>query len=447
MPGIAYSSLQITLRSSSRQSDNLTFFLFSFGDPKYRHKEKKSLIPWIRLPWLGMGTRKEENMNSTKKFYAGSEWLDRENGNYPNYHIVGGDFGNSANKTWGPHGMSRFPSFAVRMGRFWEILDLTPSTIQLEDLVSGDVWLLGEKAQAQLSAGIRSVSEQEQYSRYRWRSPWFRALVMASLGSSFKDKGEQRKRIILQTALPDGEMHEDRSEFRDVLSGHFHFRLKRGDSDFREYDFEIRREDISVMKQSKATVFSACMDSAMIHTPDSDRIISKKTMIMDGGFGALNVCPYIGGTFLQGSIYRDLGMKRILHDTCERFYAKYGVHVPVPAMQSHLEEGMISIPDRKKGRYATRKQPFGDILEEVSKNICLEALERIKQSSSFGAFNTLILGGGTCAAWEDYIRAMLSQYKGLTIISAGRNVNVSPVFSVSRGLFEYRYLKLLYGRA
>ena len=54
----------------------------------------------------------------------------------------------------------------------------------------------------------------------------------------------------------------------------------------------------------------------------------------------------------------------------------------------------------------------------------------------------MILGGGTCAAWEGYIREWLKEYEGLTVIPAGRNENVDPVFTVSRGLFEYRYLKI-----
>ena len=51
----------------------------------------------------------------TQNFRVGTEWIARENGNHPNFHIIGGDFGNSANKTWGPHGMSRFPGYAVRI--------------------------------------------------------------------------------------------------------------------------------------------------------------------------------------------------------------------------------------------------------------------------------------------------------------------------------------------
>ena len=66
----------------------------------------------------------------TQNFRVGTEWIARENGNHPNFHIIGGDFGNSANKTWGPHGMSRFPGYAVRMGRSAQVLSPRPSTIR-----------------------------------------------------------------------------------------------------------------------------------------------------------------------------------------------------------------------------------------------------------------------------------------------------------------------------
>lgn len=376
----------------------------------------------------------------TQNFRVGTEWIARENGNHPNFHIIGGDFGNSANKTWGPHGMSRFPGYAVRMGRSAQVLSPRPSTIQIEDLDAGVRWLVGEQAQEQLSARDKSVSEEEQYSRYRWRSPMFRPLVMASLGSSFRDKGEQHKRVILQTALPDNEMREDRSEYREVLSGRFRFRLKKGDGDFREFDIEILRDDIYVMEQARATLFSACMDSAMNATPDRDRIMSRDTLVMDGGFGTLNVYPFRAGVIMRGSSYRDLGMEQVLHDTCERFHAQYGVQVPVPAMQRYLAKGTIRVP--LKGKRGAKEQPFGDILEAASKEVCLKALDRIDQSFSFAEYENVILGGGTCAAWEGYIREWLKEYEGLTVIPAGRNENVDPVFTVSRGLFEYRYLKI-----
>ena len=94
----------------------------------------------------------------TQNFRVGTEWIARENGNHPNFHIIGGDFGNSANKTWGPHGMSRFPGYAVRMGRSAQVLSPRPSTIQIEDLDAGVRWLVGEQAQEQLSARDKSVS-------------------------------------------------------------------------------------------------------------------------------------------------------------------------------------------------------------------------------------------------------------------------------------------------
>ena len=133
-------------------------------------------------------------------------------------------------------------------------------------------------------------------------------------------------------------------------------------------------------------------------------------------------------------------MEQVLHDTCERFHAQYGVQVPVPAMQRYLAKGTIRVP--LKGKRGAKEQPFGDILEAASKEVCLKALDRIDQSFSFAEYENVILGGGTCAAWEGYIREWLREYEGLTVIPAGRNENVDPVFTVSRGLFEYRYLKL-----
>ena len=383
--------------------------------------------------------KKEKIMDSiTQRFRIGTEFISHENGNHPNFHIIGGDFGNSANKIWGPHGMARFPGFAIQLGQFAEVHPL-PSTIRVEDLDSGEMWLVGAQAQNGLSPDDKTISEEEQYSRYRWHSRMFRILVMASIGSTIRDKGDMAKHILLQTALPDDEMREDRAEFRDVLAGRYHFRLSLGDGDFREFNFEIEKKNIYVMEQARATLFSACMDSAMNATPDRERIMTKNTMVLDGGFGTLNVYPFKAGVLQKGLTYRNLGMARILHETSERFSSQYGVRVPVPAMQSSLEKGTIRV--RLKGGRGSKEQPFGDILEAASKNICSEALDSIDRAFGFMHYDNIILGGGTCAAWEDQIREELRDYEGLQVISAGRNESVDPVFTNSRGLFEYRYLK------
>lgn len=374
----------------------------------------------------------------TKKYRIGTEFLVRENGNHPNYHIVGGDFGNSANKAYGPHGMSRFPGYAIRLDSLDQISVAQPHTIQLEDLESGELWLIGAQAQDLISARV-SISEDEQYSRYRWRSKIFRPLVMASLGTTFRDKGEQKKRILLQTALPDAEMRDDRGEFRDILAGIYNFRLKVGTGEWRAYNFEIMRENVYVMEQARATLFSACMDSAMNATADRESIMSKKTLVIDGGFGTLNLYPFWQGFLKKGTTYRDLGMERVLHDTCEILYEKYGRRISVPAMQGCLEEGTIRVP--LKGKRGAKSYAFGDILEEVSKKVCYEALERVDQTYNFMEYQNLVLGGGTCAAWEGYIREWLKDFDDLNLITADRNDTLDPVFSVSRGLFDYRYLK------
>ena len=84
--------------------------------------------------------------------------------------------------------MSRFPGYAVRMGRSAQVLSPRPSTIQIEDLDAGVRWLVGEQAQEQLSARDKSVSEEEQYSRYRWHSRTTRCgKTGPSTGTSFPD--------------------------------------------------------------------------------------------------------------------------------------------------------------------------------------------------------------------------------------------------------------------
>ena len=110
------------------------------------------------------------------------------------------------------------------------------------------------------------------------------------------------------------------------------------------------------------------------------------------------------------------------------FFKKKGIDVYLSSAVKKIEE-----EDREK------KVTFTD---KAGKEVCLKALDRIDQSFSFAEYENVILGGGTCAAWEGYIREWLREYEGLTVIPAGRNENVDPVFTVSRGLFEYRYLKI-----
>ena len=138
-------------------------------------------------------------------------------------------------------------------------------------------------------------------------------------------------------------------------------------------------------------------------------------------------------------------MKRVLHETSRLIRDSFNVEVPVPAMQQCLETGKVRYINKKK--FESKEYSFDKLLETASRAVCNEAILQMADSLDIGAYDYLIVTGGTGEAWYGQIKDILKGYADtLEIIPGNRNDDLSFIYANVRGYYLYRYNKLKRGQ-
>ena len=353
------------------------------------------------------------------------------------------DIGYSAVKLFSPNMVARFPSYAKRVDDNLSYIGKAPDySVVYRDDVTGEIWLVGQKAQEIMSASDTSDSESSLYGRDRYGSSIFKVVSEAGLGVGMmkNEIGDPKSEtIVVQTGLPDKYMN-DEEYMRDVLAGHHQFSLKIGQSDWVSFDFDLKDENIYVMSQPKGTLFSVCIDRNGKFHPKAADYLSSSVIVFDPGFGTLDIFPINSGIVGSGETYDDLGMKRILSDTSKMIWEAYHTDIPVPAMQKYLATGKIVQVDRKK--MISQEQPFGDFLADATFKVCDEAIQRLSAALPLSEYKYMIVTGGTGAAWFNHIKDRFKGFTTLDIIQGSQNDTLPFVFSNVRGYYFYRFNKL-----
>ena len=387
---------------------------------------------------------------STKKFKTGTETIERDNGKLKGVWNIGLDLGYSGVKLYAPNKIARFPSYAVRIDDEIKYLSGAPkSSIMYRDNKTGDMWLVGELAQMQMTGTISDESERAMYGRDRYGEPMFNAISAASLGISLGGNSlghPSTDRLVIQTGLPEGYLEEDAPLLVESLAKDYDFSLKIADKPWKDYRFKIDAADVDVMSQPKGSLFSACIQNDGSFNRDASKYLSSYVIIFDPGFGTFDIFIVNNGAVVKGDTAQNLGMRRVFHDTALIIKDKYGVSVPVPAMQKHLETGTVRSIDRKT--LESKEFPFANYLFDTSEKICNEAIERTFKAiggvDKIIDYNYLIVTGGTGDAWLKHINERLKNINTLQVLPANQNdPSVPLLFSNARGYYYYRLNKLI----
>ena len=355
------------------------------------------------------------------------------------------DIGYSGVKGMSPNMVFCFPSFARRFsGQTIAFGEPDPDEIQYRD-ENGAVWFVGKAAQNILASDDSNDSLHSLYGRNRYFSPMFTVLARTGLGLDMMDNefGDPKdKALFLQTGLPPAYLKSDVRDLKEVLCGHHVFDLRVGGSAWKHFDFELSEDSIRVMAQPMGSLLSAALSNDAKMIPESAKYFNSNVMVFDAGFGTVDIYSVKNRNVESSESYDDLGMKAVLMTTADKIFEKYGVEVPVHAMQKCLREGYVKSFDRKTMR--TRNEDFSDILEEATKKVCMDAIERLKQSYNFLLdYDYLLITGGTGAAWQEIISNHFSGMESLHIITGNQNDALSHIFSNVRGYYYYQAGKLI----
>lgn len=379
----------------------------------------------------------------SRKFRTRTELIERNNGSLPDSYVIGLDVGYSGVKIMAPNKVACFPYYARRSSEDeFNIVGDTPDDIILyKDTTTGAFWNVGALAQDLLEDNDTLDSESSLYGRDRFSSDMFKVCSEVGLGIALmkNDFGDaDGKDIEVQTGLPE-RYKNDKEDIVDALSGRHAFKIKIGNGDWVDFNFNIERSRVNVMSQPLGTLFSICIDKNGKSKPEAMKILKSKVLIFDPGFGTLDIFTIIKNVVGRGETYSDLGMKRVFQELSKDLKnQKDSIDIPVPQMQKYLEKGTVRYTNRKER--VSKDYDIEPLLTKACMRVCSEAVSRMENAFNLGDYDYLVVTGGTGAAWFNKIESLLNGYKStLKIVKGNENDDLSMIYSNVRGFYLYRY--------
>lgn len=375
---------------------------------------------------------------NTQNFKTQTIFQPRQSPSVPGFWGIAIDVGYSGVKSFSPNMIASFPSYARKITKEQQPkfgkAERTNILYMNED---GELWVVGSSAQEFITVDDADSSTSGLYIRDRFASPMFKVIarVGLALGMTKNQYGDPSdKTLHVQTGLPPAYMKTNSEDLIDALSGHHEFRIKLGEDPWQTFSFDLPETNISIMPQPMGTLISIATDRNGGQLTQAKQYFTSNLLIFDPGFGTLDTFDIKNRYLNSHKTYDDLGMRRVLQETCDTISERYRNEIPVPAMQECLGRGTFKYTNKKEKKSSFVE--FGDILEECNKKVCLEALQAVDEVYN-GLFNHdyLVITGGTGAAWSNYIREYYSGLETLTIISGDVNDSILPIFSNVRGYY------------
>lgn len=384
-------------------------------------------------------------MINTAEFKTKTIFEERPNGSVPGMWGIALDIGYSSVKGFSPTQSYTFPFYARKISENMLALG-RPNEYEMlyKDNVTGELWRVGSSAIDIITSDESKDSVTSLYGRNRYFSPMFIVIARTGLGIGMMENrfgSPNGKNLVVQTGLPPAYLKNDTPLIKEALSGEHDFSIKIGERPWQNFQFSLPEDNIYVMPQPMGTLLSIATNKEGYQIKEANDYFNSNILIFDPGFGTLDVFNIKNRLIDSYETFDDLGMKRVLQETSDEIFKKYNVEISVPAMQKNLGQGTITITNRKERR--TFEVPFGDILEEASKKVCLEALGKIENIyNNLFDHQYLVITGGAGAAWENIIKEQYQNMETLKIISGNQNDTLPCIFSNTRGYYMYLLGKL-----
>jgi plasmid segregation protein ParM len=380
---------------------------------------------------------------NTADFCTKHEYIPRKNGDPAGISPVALDIGYSSVKGLSKNACFMFPSY----------MKSTDTGKLMGDPAKEDVFYAdkdGEQAVGAFAAsGVREDDSEESentlYGRGRYGSKLF--LVLARVGMAYGLSGNRHGehagegRTLLWTGLPPAFRKADTPLLLDALSGRHEFAVKLGEGPYTEFGFNLARNDISVLDQPMGSLFSASLapDLSRVYLPDGRKIVDAETVVLDAGFGTIDVYFVSGREVKSFETWRELGMRAVFARLSEALFDAFGTDVPVHAMQRMLAKGQITVFDRRNRE--TRDIPVAGALARANAEICGKALDKLDGAyDSLRYADVLLVTGGTGEAWYPIIRERYRGMKNLRVMRASENDVLPLVYGNARGYWLHGLL-------
>lgn len=377
---------------------------------------------------------------STQDYKTRSEIIKCNNLYTPEYALSALDIGYSAIKGFSANRRICIPAF-VREPK-GEMMGVSQPTDILYRNENGQLLIVGTLAAESVSDRDTNDADNTMFTRNRYFSTQF--LVLARVGLALTLGPNVKKPICLQTGLPPAYRRADTPLLKEALAGTHHFWLKIGSNNWQEYKYELNEDNIFVLDQPVGSIYSASKkdDGTTILCSDGYPYINHKILVLDGGFGTLDIFSVTNRVVDSSNTFNDLGMRAIFEGVTQEVFEMYGKEVHPHTLQKYLARGFIPISDRRTR--STKELDINDIFARHTHNTCVKAMERIETAyNNLEEYDYLLVTGGTGAAWFDDICERYKNMQTLQVINACQNPEISPIYNNVRGYYIFRALTLM----
>ncbi len=389
------------------------------------------------------------DVSTTKIFKTKSEIRPRKlpkiNGNnqYKGRTVVALDGGYSAVKGAGPDRVFEFPSFAKKVTRDLEVIGKVRSEdIQFRDNKTGDIWLVGQSAEALMNASdVAATTDASLYTRYRYKSEIFRVIMATGMCLGLHGTGAGNE-IFLQTGLPAEYKNRDNDVLVEALSGDYDVSIKIGNNDWITFQFSLDKDHIGVMEQPQGTLCAITYNDGVVS--DLGRTVMRSnSMIFDVGFGTEDIFSIRSGYKDKHQTYSDTGMRAVFEEVISQLSQKYPIDIKIFEFQKYLEEGKASYFNQEdNGVYDVE---FADILLRENEKLCEKSMKRLLQEyDNMLGYNYLIVTGGTGESRFEQIKKFFEKNTRLQVLPGNLNTPDLPFcYSNVIGYYMFRHAKLV----
>lgn len=366
-------------------------------------------------------TRQEQNYKSNPK---GKDF------------IIGLDIGYSGTKVFYEDGYFCFPSYAKKIEK--GMINVPgEKDILYRDNESGEEYMVGYIAQNMMDSNDTNDTDGELYSRKRYGDKRFKITSNVAIALATLNKKDNRK-IVIQTGLPTSYVDGDTPAIKKAICKSSKFSLKVGGGKWMDFDFHINPDDVYVMPQPAGTLYSSLITDEGSYVPDAKKILCSSTLILDIGFGTFDFFGIKDRAIVCEESINEIGMRAVLDRTSKKILKNLNEDIRVAALQKNLETGVVNCINEDD--MTAEERPLEPILKEASREIMLDAMERVKSvTNTFRGYQYVIVSGGTGEAWFEDIKKWLANMNTLTVNPSNKNDGLPFIYSNARGYYLYRY--------
>lgn len=351
-------------------------------------------------------------------------------------YIIGVDAGYSGTKVYYENGYFCFPSYVKQIRG--EALDIASKKDILYRDHNGEVFMIGYTAQEMIGTADTNDSEQEMFSRKRYGNQKFKMLCNTAIGMALLSKHDNRD-ISVVTGLPSSYVAADTPAMKKIFEKPVKFALKIGEGPWQEISYSISPDHIKVIPQPAGSLYSVMVKEDGNYTADARDILCANTLILDIGFGTLDLYGLRSRNVVNTDSFDACGMKAVLKKVSKMILEETGEDIRIQALQHVLETGTFTCVDEETMNW--EEKPIAGYLKKASREVFKEAMEQVKAATgAFRDYRYLIVTGGTGEAWYPWIREYLSRAKGLTVFSGNRNDGAAMLYSNVRGYYMLGYV-------